>query len=234
MHTGYIDMLDLVTNLKNKDYFCYTSNIDGVLQRVGFDRERVYECHGNIHRLQCTKYSCGAVWEGVVQLNIDVQSFRVHTESQGGEDMPRCPRCDSMARPNVWYCHEKNYILWDESRGIRQAYTDWLDGIEGDEGGGGPGVVRGGRRLVVVECGAGIVIPSSRIEAELTVERMGGRAALVRINPVDYMVSASAMAAVVVERLCECGCLAQRQSRFSIASAPLIVDFCVRTICCVM
>ena len=42
-----------------------------------------------------------------------------------------------------------------------------------------------GRQVVVVECGAGLVIPSARCEAEDVAERFG--TTLVRINPTDYM-----------------------------------------------
>jgi hypothetical protein len=40
--------------------------------------------------------------------------------------------------------------------------------------------------LVVIECGAGLVIPSSRVEAEDVAAESGG--GLIRINPVDCMV----------------------------------------------
>ena len=38
-----------------KDAFCVTANVDGVLQRAGFDASRISEMHGNIHRLQCVR-----------------------------------------------------------------------------------------------------------------------------------------------------------------------------------
>lgn len=34
--------------------FVFTSNVDGQFQRAAFADERVLECHGSIHHLQCT------------------------------------------------------------------------------------------------------------------------------------------------------------------------------------
>src|SRR5262245_53491765 len=38
--------------------FVFTSNVDGQFQRAGFAAERVLECHGSIHFLQCAQ-PCG-------------------------------------------------------------------------------------------------------------------------------------------------------------------------------
>lgn len=35
--------------------FVFTSNVDGQFQKAGFDPERVLECHGSIHWLQCLR-----------------------------------------------------------------------------------------------------------------------------------------------------------------------------------
>eukprot|EP00966_Prymnesium_polylepis_P159740 3691854-Prymnesium_polylepis.1 len=46
------------------------------------------------------------------------------------------------------------------------------------------------KKVVVIECGAGLVIPSARCEAEDEAERFG--TTLVRINPTDHMVPTTA------------------------------------------
>ncbi|MGB8419614.1 Sir2 family NAD-dependent protein deacetylase [Paraburkholderia sp.] len=33
--------------------FVFTSNVDGQFQKAGFPDDRVHECHGSIHTLQC-------------------------------------------------------------------------------------------------------------------------------------------------------------------------------------
>src|SRR5262249_20932694 len=42
--------------------FVFTSNVDGQFQKAGFSEDRVIECHGSIHFLQCTR-GCGQdIW----------------------------------------------------------------------------------------------------------------------------------------------------------------------------
>lgn len=55
-HKGYTLLLEL---LREKNYFVFTSNIDGYFEIAGFDPCRLHECHGNLETLQCT--SVGAV-----------------------------------------------------------------------------------------------------------------------------------------------------------------------------
>ena len=38
-----------------KPYYVWTSNIDGMFEKVGFSPEKVVTCHGDLHHLQCTK-----------------------------------------------------------------------------------------------------------------------------------------------------------------------------------
>jgi NAD-dependent SIR2 family protein deacetylase len=77
------------------------------LQRAGFAASRVYECHGNIHRLQCTKgKACkhpvtgvqGKPWGEKVTLKFDEKTCRAE------EPLPTCHVCGALARPNLWFC----------------------------------------------------------------------------------------------------------------------------------
>ena len=54
------------------------------------------------------------------------------------------------------------------------AYTAWLDRMEA-----------GGKKVLAIECGAGLTIPSARCEAEDIAERFG--TTLVRIDPIEDM-----------------------------------------------
>lgn len=75
--------------------FVMTRNVDGHFQRAGFDPERVYECHGSIHHLQCHA-GCPDTWPAdAVHLDIDPQTFRARSA------LPRCPQCGARARPNL-------------------------------------------------------------------------------------------------------------------------------------
>lgn len=174
VHDGYKAMLQLAA-LKQNNYFCYTTNIDGVLQRAGFADDRVLEIHGNIHRLQCTRYSCTDaagqrdVWDDPVSLQYDPQTCLALDKSA----LPICRHCGGLARPNVWFCSDTDYVLSARSSAMSSAYAAWT-------------AAQQGRRVVVVELGAGLAIPSARVEAEDQSQQLAG--VLVRINPVDCMV----------------------------------------------
>lgn len=51
-HIGYTKLLNYCT-LKNKDYYIFTSNIDGYFTRTNFDKSKIIEIHGNIFNSQC-------------------------------------------------------------------------------------------------------------------------------------------------------------------------------------
>lgn len=139
----------------------FTSNVDGQFQRAGFDRGRITECHGAIDYMQCTA-NCGA---GIFSADpytvvVDETTFRAQGE------LPRCPRCGEVARPNILMFGDPG---WDEARSDAQAESmrAWLETLRG-------------HRIVVVECGAGTTIPTVRMMSERVTRALGG--ILVRVN----------------------------------------------------
>ena len=139
----------------------FTSNVDGQFQRAGFDPMRITECHGAIDFLQCTA-DCGA---GIFPadpftVEVDEKTFRARG------DLPVCPRCGALARPNILMFGD---FGWDESRTDEQEtrMKTWLGSLVG-------------RRVAVVECGAGTAIPTVRMMSERVAQALGG--ALLRIN----------------------------------------------------
>lgn len=136
--------------------FVYTSNVDGQFQKAGFDPDRIVECHGSIHHLQCLANCRGALWPASDVGNaIDEAACRMRGE------LPRCPHCGALARPNILMFGDGD---WESSRSEAQAarYERWRAGL---------------RRPVVVELGAGTAIPSVRWAGE------GAGGTLIRINP---------------------------------------------------
>ena len=60
-----------------KGYFVFTSNVDGHFQRAGFAPERVLECHGSIHYLQCTRPCSEAIWSAeAATIDVDADTIR--------------------------------------------------------------------------------------------------------------------------------------------------------------
>ncbi|WP_421887487.1 SIR2 family NAD-dependent protein deacylase [Methylibium sp.] len=147
--------------------FVFTSNVDGQFQRAGFAEEHVFECHGSIHWLQCTGPCSDLVWHAAGVLpEIDAAACRWR-----GEELPLCPRCGALARPNILMFGDG---AWVEHRASQQEarLASWL---------------RTAARPVVIELGAGTAIASVRRFGEHVVHAHGG--SLVRINPREAAVS---------------------------------------------
>ncbi|MFD1558829.1 NAD-dependent deacetylase [Paraburkholderia silviterrae] len=160
-HAGFGILLKWASKMKH-GAFVFTSNVDGQFQKAGFDAERIAECHGSIHRLQCVEACTDDAWPAD-DFNPIVNDTSCHLENA----MPRCPHCGALARPNIlmfgdWKWVEK-YTDRQESRLAR-----WLESVE---------------RLVVVEMGAGRALPTVRRFSE----RHGPR--VIRINPREYTIA---------------------------------------------
>ena len=71
--------------------------------------------------------------------------------------MPRCPDCGGLSRPNILMFNDWN---WQQERFREQlsVYSAWLDQVAGS-------------RVVAIEMGAGLAIPTVRDECE---ERASG------------------------------------------------------------
>ena len=154
-HDGFY-ILNKWSQSKKHGSFVFTSNVDGHFQRAGFVADRVYECHGSIHRLQCAD-DCESVWSAdPFEPQIDSHSGRLVSEP------PICQECWRIARPNILMFGDfnwKNHV----ARVQYARYLKWLGEAE---------------NLVVIEVGAGTVIPSARAESERK-----ARHKLIRINP---------------------------------------------------
>ena len=145
-------------------YTVFTSNVDGQFQKAG-SPDAVHECHGSLHHFQCTA-NCGyGLWPADDFLpNIDEQQCLLVS------DLPCCPQCGALARPNVLMFGDWG---WVETRQQAQQKLQraWLMKVN---------------RPVVIELGAGEVIPSVRHFSQQIVSSYGGR--LIRINPRDFSV----------------------------------------------
>ncbi|BCM90151.1 NAD-dependent protein deacylase [Abditibacteriota bacterium] len=74
----------------------FTSNVDGHFQRAGFAEEDVCEVHGSLLHLQCVRPCSDAIWDAThLKIEVDENTFRAKGE------LPRCPNCGGLARPNV-------------------------------------------------------------------------------------------------------------------------------------
>ncbi len=154
---------------KQKDFFVFTSNVDGHFQAAGFPDERILECHGSIHHLQCSQPCCKEIWAHARALSIDEQRLRC------AAPLPKCRRCDAVARPNV-LMFEDGRFLYDRHDEQSARFADWLQSLEN-------------RRVAIIECGAGTALPTVRHMGE-RVALASNAATLIRINPREASVPA--------------------------------------------
>ena len=143
--------------------FVFTSNVDGQFQKAGFTEDRVMECHGSIHFLQCVAECHRGIFPAA--------PFRVevdHGTGRAQEPFPSCPTCGGLARPNVLMFGDWGWI--GTRSDVQESRLDeWRSEAKAP--------------LVVVECGAGLAVPTVRSFGERAAAL--NRATLIRINPRD-------------------------------------------------
>ncbi|MFW6307353.1 MAG: SIR2 family NAD-dependent protein deacylase [Campylobacterales bacterium] len=171
-HIGFAQLLEIAESKKN-GYFVYTSNVDGHFQKAGFSENRIVECHGSIHINQCAFECKGGMWANKKSIEID-KNFIAKSP------LPTCPSCGELARPNVLMFGD---CRWDSSRSDAQEerFLEWLKELKNKN-----------TKLVIVEIGAGLAIPTIRRISEGVATRLD--ASLIRINPRDHEVPKGAIA----------------------------------------
>lgn len=147
-------------------YGVFTSNVDGQFQAAGFDPQRIHECHGSIHHLQCLA-PCGAdIWPADDYApQVDNHACRLLNAP------PVCPHCGGMARPNILMFGDCG---WNERRATAQEAR--LSRL-----------LHKAQRPLVIELGAGLAIPSVRHFGQAVVSHANGR--MIRINPREPQVA---------------------------------------------
>lgn len=151
--------------------FIYTSNVDEHFQKAGFSPSRIVECHGALMDLQCT-YNCHTGiwrWDGVIPERVGRRWFQSTTQREAG--WPRCPRCKQIARPNVLLFGDFDWID-HKAKEQHRRFAQWLSSMQG-------------KRLVIIESGAGTAIPTVRMKSEQYYTPQQPN--LIRINPTESM-----------------------------------------------
>ncbi len=172
-HEGFGLLRMLAQQLKYQAAI-FTSNVDGQFQKSGFLADRVVECHGSIHHLQCTAQCGQMVWRAD-DFNPEVDNHYCELLSA----LPLCPNCKALARPNILMFGDYH---WDPARTDWQ-YANlqvWLGKL---------------KKPVIIELGAGLAIPSVRNFGE----HLGHP--LIRINPAESKVDSKNQISIPVGAL---------------------------------
>lgn len=158
-HAGF-NILKKWVELKNSDFFIFTSNVDGHFQKAGFSDDKIEECHGSINFFQCAS-SCSDIWDASsIEIQVDIGTMR----AEG--DLPLCEKCGSVARPNILMFGDWNWIS-DRTHAQHKGLLKWREGLEE-------------KKLVIIECGAGTAVPTVRYMSEKFLDMFDS--VLIRIN----------------------------------------------------
>lgn len=148
---------------ERKPSFVFTSNVDGQFERAGFSPDAIVECHGSIHHLQCAEPCTDDIDPAdAIAVDLDLASMRARG------DLPTCPRCGGVARPNILMFGDGAFVAHRTSAQEARLHDFLVD------------VRRRRARLTVIEHGAGTAIPTVRGLGEDLAARFG--ATLVRVN----------------------------------------------------
>ena len=144
------------------DYFVVTSNVDGQFQKAGYDENRIVEVHGSIHWLQCQTPCNSSLWHNDEVISVN------HATMRARQPLPRCSDCGEVSRPNILMFGDSSWLP-DRTSVQEHTFDQFL-------------TKNAGRRIAVIEMGAGSAIPTIRA----TSERIGwscDHATVIRINP---------------------------------------------------
>jgi NAD-dependent SIR2 family protein deacetylase len=161
-HSGFTHLLEFAQT-GSRPAFVFTSNVDGHFQHAGFPEDRLLECHGSIHHLQCLENCTDRLWSAAnEQVEVDPATMRAQAP------LPRCPDCGGLARPNILMFGDWN---WNGRRTQAQEarFRTWMENLEDASA------------TVILEFGAGSAVPTVRHLSETVARQTGGT--LIRVNP---------------------------------------------------
>jgi len=151
----------------NWKYFVLTSNVDEMFQKAGFDSGRVFEVHGSGKYLQCTLPCSKSFWLNKIE-------FDPYKENLSIEELPKCPFCGRLARPNVYIFNDRTYVR-SLSKAQKERYQYFLNKNKD-------------RSFLVIEIGAGKKVITIRKHTEKLMSQQ--KATVLRINPFEAGIDA--------------------------------------------
>lgn len=139
----YPDLLSLV---KDKDYFVITTNVDHQFQRNGFDKKRLFYTQGDYGLFQCSKPCHQKTYENreiIEKMVWQQEAMAVPTEL-----IPHCPVCgermtvnlrcdDTFVQDEGWYSAKQRYDDF-----IREHENLHMLYLELGVGGNTPGIIK--------------------------------------------------------------------------------------------
>lgn len=120
----YENLLSLV---KDKDYFVITTNVDHCFQKAGFDKKRLFYTQGDYGLFQCSEPCSDDTYENEEMIRNMVEKqkdMKIPTDL-----IPKCPKCGKPLTMNL-----RSDDKFVEDKGWHEAakrYRDFLNGHDG-------------------------------------------------------------------------------------------------------
>lgn len=120
----YENLLSLV---KDKDYFVITTNVDHCFQKAGFDKKRLFYTQGDYGLFQCSEPCSDDTYENEEMIRNMVEKqkdMKIPTDL-----IPQCPKCGKPLTMNL-----RSDDRFVEDKGWHEAakrYRDFLNGHDG-------------------------------------------------------------------------------------------------------
>ena len=133
---------ELLTLVRNKDYFVITTNVDHCFQKAGFDKKRLFYTQGDYGLFQCSEPCCQETFDNedlIRQMMERQKDMRIPSEL-----LPVCPRCGKPLTMNL-----RSDDKFVEDEGWRRAAARYEDFLR----------TRGDGRILFLELGVGYNTP---------------------------------------------------------------------------
>ncbi len=133
---------ELLSLIKDKDYFVLTTNVDHQFQRAGFDKKRLFYTQGDYGLFQCGTPCCQKTYDNeaaVRKMAARQQNMRIPTEL-----LPVCPHCGAPLTVNL-RCDDK----FVEDEGWHKAAERYESFLR----------TRSGQKILFFELGVGFNTP---------------------------------------------------------------------------
>jgi len=116
----YSKLLDLMGGKEN--YFVITTNVDGLFEKNGFDKNKIYTPQGDYALMQCLKPCTNETWTTLPIIEKHLPTIDPKTHKLPEDGVPKCPNCGGPIFFNVrggdWFIHKpyeaqaKKYNAW--------------------------------------------------------------------------------------------------------------------------
>jgi NAD-dependent SIR2 family protein deacetylase len=162
---------DLFRIMEGKQFFIVSTNVDGQLEKAGFDKNVIFAPQGDYALFQCKTPCCHEVFDNKAQIYSMLDNMVSPFEIQI-PDIPHCPRCGGHVMPNL-RC-DFSFVETPHVQNVKQYERFLTEAYD--------------RKLVILELGVGYNTPTIiRLPFE-AIALQYQNAALIRVNRDDATV----------------------------------------------